>query len=94
MKYIPAISFCGQMLSILPHGWNLIDHHCKLQSELIGTIENSQKSMLILQGVCVRLTKLREQRQRCSIYLKPSVEVELNHLKLLWNLLFSQVIHY
>ena len=44
------MSFCGKILSILPHGWNLIDHHCKLQSELIGTIENSQKPMLFQQG--------------------------------------------
>ena len=50
MKYIPAISFCGKILSILSHGWNLIDYHCKFQSELIGTIENSQKPMLFLQG--------------------------------------------
>ena len=51
MKYISAKSFCGQMLSILPHGWKYIDSYGNFQSELIGTIENSQKWMLFLQGV-------------------------------------------
>ena len=51
MKYIPAISFCRKILSILSHVWNLIDCYCKFQSEISDHYMFSQNWIFFLQGV-------------------------------------------